>query len=45
MTPKECAKKDPKHLKTWLKMMEENIKEQIQGAYDMSWVYEERTMK
>jgi hypothetical protein len=41
MTPKECAKKDPKRLKTWLKMMEENIKEQTQGTYDMSWVYEE----
>ncbi len=41
MTPKECAKKDPKRLKIWLKMMEENIKEQTQGTYDMSWVYDE----
>ena len=41
MTPKECAQKDPKRLKTWLKMMEENIKEQTQGTYDMGWVYEE----
>ncbi len=41
MTPKECAKKDSKRLKTWLKMMEENIKEQTRGTYDMSWVYDE----
>lgn len=40
MTPKECAIKDPKRLKTWLKVMEENIKEQTQGTYDMSWVYD-----
>lgn len=41
MTPKECAIKDPKRLKTWLKMMEENIKEQTQGTYEIAWVYEE----
>ena len=41
MTPKECAKKDSKRLNTWLKMMEENIKEQTQDTYDMGWVYEE----
>lgn len=45
MTPKECAKKDPKLLKTWLKMMEENISEQTKGTYDMSWVYDELIKK